>query len=232
MGLIKSTNAPVLTQFSLRDVEAHARAIVAAARAESEKILTIAAEEAAKARQEAYDAGFLAGKQDGLKKGLEEGRAGGKQAALGEHKANLEKLTQTLINAVSVFENSRSELESIGATESLALAVAIARKATKLYGIQMPEVISENMKEAMRLVVQRTDVRLAVHPSQKTLLNELLPTLKQKWPNVTHIELVADETLDPGGCRIFTAGGEIDAALDTQISRIASDLLPASAEGA
>jgi len=83
----------------------------------------------------------------------------------------------------------------------------------------------------MRLVVRSTDVRIAVHPGQKQMLAESLPQLRMNWPNLTHVELIEDAKLTPGGCRVFSAHGEIDADLERQIDRVAADLLP-GAEGA
>jgi len=36
--------------------------------------------------------------------------------------------------------------------------------------------------------------------------------------------------LAPGGCRIYTAQGEVDGDLDGQINRVVADLIPASTE--
>ena len=38
-------------------------------------------------------------------------------------------------------------------------------------------------------------------------------------------ELVYDETITPGGCQIETQHGAIDARMETQLERIASELL-------
>jgi flagellar biosynthesis/type III secretory pathway protein FliH len=65
-----------------------------------------------------------------------------------------------------------------------------------------------------------------VNPQQRQVRDELLPRLKVHWPNVTHVQLVEDASIAPGGCRLFTAQGEIDAELARQIDRIAMDLLP------
>jgi flagellar biosynthesis/type III secretory pathway protein FliH len=47
-----------------------------------------------------------------------------------------------------------------------------------------------------------------------------------------HVELIADGTLAPGGCRIFSGGGQIDGDLDLQLNRIAQELLPSPQEPA
>jgi flagellar assembly protein FliH len=106
------------------------------------------------------------------------------------------------------------------------LAVSIARKVTKLQGERDPAVALANVDAAARLVVRASDVRLSLHPSQRQTLVDALPALKQQWPSLAHVELIDDESLSPGGCRIRTRGGLIDADLDAQVNRIALELLP------
>ena len=42
--------------------------------------------------------------------------------------------------------------------------------------------------------------------------------------------VVEDAALAPGGCRVHTRGGKIDASLDAQLDRITADLMPAPEE--
>jgi flagellar assembly protein FliH len=232
MGLIKSINAPpMLETFSMRDIEAQARLIISRAQQEADKIVSDAHVDGARIRQKAYDDGNAAGTQDGLKKGTEDGRAAGKAAALAEHRAKLEQLLKTFTSGVSELNASRAKLESNAASEVIKLAVAIARRVTKLQGSLDPNVMTENVRAAMKVAVHAADVRIAVHPSQKQNLADVLPQLKMQWPSVTHIELIDDAAMAVGSCRVFTVNGQIDAELDQQIDRVANDLLP-SAQGA
>jgi len=43
---------------------------------------------------------------------------------------------------------------------------------------------------------------------------------------MSHVELLEDAALSPGGCRIFTAGGCVDGDLDVQLDRVIAQLLP------
>lgn len=70
------------------------------------------------------------------------------------------------------------------------------------------------------------DVKLNVNPADFNLVKSLLPQLNHKWPALTHIELVEDSNVTRGGCRVYTEGGLIDADLQTQLDRIAADLIP------
>jgi flagellar biosynthesis/type III secretory pathway protein FliH len=56
----------------------------------------------------------------------------------------------------------------------------------------------------------------------------VLPRIGAQWPNLKHVELIADGTLVPGGCRVYTGGGVIDADLELQLERIARELVPGS----
>jgi flagellar assembly protein FliH len=232
MGLIKSAKAPpMLETFSMRDIEQQARAIIARAQQQADQIVSDANIEGARIRQKSYDDGYAAGMQDGLKKGTEDGRTAGKAAALAENKAKLEQLMKTFTTAVSEMNAQRAKLESTAASEVIKLAVAIARRVTKLQGSLDPSVLTENVRSAMKLAVHAADVRIAVHPSQKLGLGELLPQLKMQWPSVSHIELAEDATMAVGSCRVFTASGHVDAELDQQVDRVAAELLP-NAQGA
>ena len=227
MGVIKSTNAPsTLATFSMRDIESQARVIVMRAQQEADKIVAESHLEGARIRQRSYDDGFAAGTQDGLKKGTEDGRVAGKTAAMNEHRAKLEQLIKTLSCTIEELDAARAALESSSASAVIKLAVAIARRVTKLQGSLDPSVMTENVLAAMKVAVHATDIRIAVHPSQKETLADALPTMKLKWPSVEHVELIEDDSLATGGCRIFTASGQIDADLEAQIDRVSGDLLP------
>src|SRR5688500_15379096 len=92
---------------------------------------------------------------------------------------------------------------------------------------QVVKTLTQTAAEAMKLVGRAADVRVALHPTQKQVLTDALPRLQMKWPALQHVELVEDPLLAPGGCRIYSNGGEVDADLDAQLDRVVADLLPA-----
>jgi hypothetical protein len=108
-------------------------------------------------------------------------------------------------------------------------AVAIAERVTKRQGELDPAVAVANTAAALRLVVGAADVRIAIHPSNYSTIEEALPKLRMTLPTLQHVELQPDPNIIPGGCRIFTAGGEIDADLDIQLQRITAALVPPKA---
>jgi flagellar assembly protein FliH len=227
MGLIKSANAPTtLSPFSLKDVEEHARLILLRTRGRAEQLLIEAQAEGEKIKAQAKADGHAEGSRAGFAEGTAAGQKAGHQQALAEHGAALTTLVNALTTLSSELNGSRHQLEEEAANAVVQLALSIARKVTKLQGERDPAVVLANVDAAARLVIRDADVRLSLHPSQRQTLVDALPALKQQWPSLAHVELVDDQTLLPGGCRIRTRGGLIDADLNRQIDQIAQDLLP------
>ena len=87
-----------------------------------------------------------------------------------------------------------------------------------------------NLEEAMKLVVRQTDLRIELNPSNRKTFDAALPQLAMKWPGMKHVEVIEDAALSPGGCRVNTCTGQIDADLGVQLDRVVADLLPAPQE--
>ena len=227
MPVIKSNNAPTnLTPFSMKDIEAQARAILMRAQQHAEQLLVEAQISAGELKDKALADGIIEGRKTGIAKGTEEGKKLGQQQALTEHKAQFTQVVNALITGSKELNASRKQLESQATAEVIKLAVSIARRVTKRYGELDPNVLTANVSEAMKLVVHSTDVRIAIHPSQRATLTNALPQLKMQWPALEHVNLVEDAAIAPGGCRIRAGQGEVNADLDVQIDRIAGELLP------
>jgi flagellar assembly protein FliH len=135
-----------------------------------------------------------------------------------------------MTQAVSELDAARLALEAESKTAVIRLAIAIAERVTKRLGVLDHEVAVANVDEALRLVVHTADVRIAVHPTQRATLADVLPRIQAKWPALKHVELVEDAAITPGGCRIYSGGGEVDADLELQLARIAEELVPAPPE--
>jgi flagellar assembly protein FliH len=231
MGLIKYSNVPTsAAPFSMRDIENQARGILLHAREQAEALLAEAQQEGEHLKAQAYAAGLEEGRRDGRKQGELEGAKAGAQQALAEHQEQLSALVNALSTGAAQLDSARRELEAAGLSEVVSLATAIARRVTKRQGMIDPIVLTENLKESMTLVCHAADVRVAIHPNQKATLESALPALKLAFPKLSHVELIEDATISAGGCRVFTARGNVDGDLDAQLDRVVADLLPSQAE--
>ena len=230
MGLIKSIDAPAsLTPFSMADIERQAKLIVVRARQQADQLLAAARTEAEGLKRSASAAGQAEGRRRGLSQGLEEGARAGQKQALDEHRLQLQHAFEALTTAMNEIEQHRADLEASALVEVVQLALAIARRVTKRQAILDPAVLVANLQEAMKLVVAKTGVRIAIHPSQRETLDAALPQLLLAWPALAHVQVVEDAALAPGGCKVLGEHGQVEADLDMQLDRIAAELLPDSA---
>jgi flagellar assembly protein FliH len=227
MGLVKASAAPAgLGTFSMRDVEEQARALLLRARQAAERLIAEAQREGAELKKAAHAQGLADGRREGLARGADEGRAAGQKQALEESRAQLTEVVAALGEAMADLEASRAELEAAALEEVVDLAIAVASRVTKRQGLLEPQVLTENLREAMKLVVHAGDVKIAIHPAQRQALEVALPALRLEIPRLGHVELTDDASVEPGGCRVYAGGGQIDATLDEQLDRVVADLLP------
>ena len=240
MAVIKHNLVPAsASPFSMRDIEEQAQTLVRQARAAAEQVLARAQREADALRKQARDEGkasgyaaglaqgMAEGRAEGLQRANEEGHAAGRAAGLAEVGPQLTAAHAALASAVSQIDVSRHDLEQAATAEVVQLALAVARRVTKRQAALEPAVLVANLADAVRLAVRAADVRILVHPDQRVTIEQELPRLKMDWPTLTHVELVDDPTMTPGGCRVLTrSGGEVDARIETQLDRIIAEMMP------
>jgi flagellar assembly protein FliH len=226
MGLIKSQNSPVTVAFKWRDIEAEASQLVEDARRKSEAIIAEAQAAAAALRESARDDGYRRGHEQGVA----EGQTAGQRQAIDEQLQQLDAAMGALRGAVEEVLGAKQQLHADAVGEMVELAIAIARRVTKRQATFEPQVLVANLREALALVGRGRQLRIAIHPTQHDLLRQALPSLEVEWPALGEAQFVADATLSPGGCRVFTEHGQIDADLQSQLDRVVEGLMPPAAQ--
>ena len=232
MPVLKSdAEAKPFVEFSMTDIEREAAAILEGAKRRAVAMQQLGREQAAKAKQEGYDAGYADGEKTGREAGHAAGREEGRREAHAEHAAKLGELAEALDCMLRTFNKEREKLAARAGGDVPRLAVAVAERVVKRAGAFDPRVCIENSTAALRLVMRAHDVKIAVHPDDGEVVRSLLPDLGRRWPALTHVEMIEDPELTRGGCRVHTEGGLVDADLQSQLDRIARDLVPGDDEG-
>ncbi len=217
MGLMKQDSTPLGTlRFTLRDIESQAQAKLDQASADAQHI-------AAEARAGGFDEGRAEGFAEGMKQGLEHGQ----RQAVFESRDELASLIETLSAARDQLESAAAKVREDAIADAVELALAIAQRVTKRQAMIDPQVLLANVRDAMKLA-SRSNVRIALHPSQRQFLMQAMPLLQLEHPALRNTDIVDDDSLSPGGCRVFAANGKIDADINAQLDRIACELMPSS----
>lgn len=213
-----------LAQREREEAEARAQAAAeAAALAEAEPAAEYVEEQAAlaypteeeldaireQARQEGYDAGFKAGRDEGMAQALDEQRAATETA-----------LAPVREIAGNFSEALRSADQTIAA-EVLELALHLAKGMLKNALRVKPELILPVVREAIEyLPVLQQPALLILNPEDAAVVREAIAEELDKggW------RVIDDPTLERGGCKVDTASNQIDATVQARWQRLSQAL--------
>ncbi len=230
MGVIKNVHADRLAKqavvLDLGDLGRQADRILGDARDGAERITAAARAEAQKLIDSAADRGYQQGHQRGLQEGREAGEREGRARAVQKFEPQLEQLINAWTAALERWETDRGEMLLAAREDVVRFAVAAARKVVMRVVAADSTVIEDQLAEALALVSRPTTIVVSVHPNDRTIVEAVLPRLVSRFQQCEHASVRDDETLTPGGCVVATAGGRIDAAIETQLDRIARTLVP------
>jgi flagellar assembly protein FliH len=173
---------------------------------------------------EGLAAGRLEGHEAGRREGLAAGRAEVESELRAEMARQLAAAPSTRDRVVEGLRRAQGEWLARWEGDALGLACAIAARIVRREFIAEPRLTSGLVRESLQMIAGRQRARLLLHPRDVALLGEEL----QQWVGTlgrqVAVEIVADESIEWGGCRVMTDWGEIDQQLSTQLARIAEEL--------
>ena len=105
------------------------------------------------------------------------------------------------------------------------LAIAIATRVTHQEALRNNGVIESTLDEALKLVTAGRSVSLHVHPNEANTIEAYLPEPPGQAPLHPRNPAPTRRQNLPRGCTLHYGSGQIDATLETQIKRIADELL-------
>lgn len=164
-------------------------------------------------RKEGYEAGFAQGQEAGMAEGLRRAEEEGKRA--------LAEMLQPLGELIQQANDAFSRMNREVADDMVELAVAVGRFLAREALDQKPEEILALVRE---LLSDDSGLngkpRLLLNPADLQLVQEYLSTEIETagW------QLLADESMQRGGCTLITAAGEVDASWEARCENVVRQL--------
>ncbi len=225
----ENTEESPFTNFVVEDAEEKADEILRKARSEAEEILENTRDKAKAIREEAknegYEEGHSKGYDEGYEEGYREGKQEGERDVREEIKTSTESLKSTLKKITGEFESRVEGFEQAARRDLLELALEVAEIVTKTRAENNRDVLKQNLEKALDLASISESVTIFVPRGCREEIEEFLPDLKRTFQDLDHVEVEEDEDLDPGGCRVVTESGRVDADISTQLEEIKKQLL-------
>lgn len=159
-------------------------------------------------KKQAHRDGFQQGSREGYDKGYREGMAKAQEEAAALRVQAGEVLAQAE-------KHRRSTIESLEA-EIIELARDIAERLLSAQLTLDREVILGVAAESLRLVADRLNVVLYVNPDDLELVEGRMDELKSLLPARGQLQVVSDSAIQPGGCKVETEQGWVDATMETR----------------
>jgi flagellar assembly protein FliH len=216
---------PKTVVMDLSDLEHEAATIVSRARGQAEQIVADAVAAAGKEAVKLREQGRVAGHAEGYKQGLEQGQKQGHDEAVAAVSQRLNELLDRWTQTLDILQQNMPAHVADARSDMVRLALTIAEKVTHQSALRNKQVAQATMEDTLALIGSARKVAMHVHPDETAVLETYLPQLLAKMRTIESVELVPDETVGAGGCVARFGAGEVDARLQTQLERIANELL-------
>lgn len=154
-----------------------------------------------RARVEGYNAGYQAGQDAG--------------------RAAVQHAARRLAETASAAQQAWHDLEQDLSEQVLDLALEVARQVLRHDFKARRDALFEVVQEAMQCVTEGAlKPELRLHPTDVDLVRGAIGDELQRgnW------KIIEDHRIEPGGCRISTSQGEVDATLPTRWKRVVAAL--------
>ena len=159
-------------------------------------------------------------------------KSAGQQAALAEAEQsvqvkldkNLETLLPAIREAIGAIGYEKERWLKHWERETVHLAAAMAARVIRRELSQNPEIAVDLVREALQLAMGSGRLRLLLNPRDFASLGDRANRLADEFVGLAPTDIVADESIRAGGCRVVTEFGTLDQNIDIQLQRIEEEL--------
>ncbi len=194
--------------YNLNDISHEVDRYLEQAKAEADKIVQQAHQNADQVRAQA--------EQEGKRAAM-----AAMQDAIGEE---MKTLAPALDQVIEDLGRAKQDWLAHWETRAVHLATAIAEKILRRELEKSPEITLDLVQDALRLTEGSTDLKILMSPKDVETLGGQVKQLTENMSRIASAEVVADDRILPGGCRIETKRGAVDNTFAAQLARIEEEL--------
>lgn len=158
----------------------------------------------------------------------EQGKQAAIQAVEQSVRARTENQVKTAIPAVESMvrslEQERSAWSKQWEQNLLKLAAAIAEKILRREIEKEPSLALMYVREALELATKAHRIEIRLHPSDVESIGKQAASIAKELGKLTEAQVVGDPTVSLGSCKVITEHGVIDQRIESQLSRILTEL--------
>ena len=211
--------------FNYEDLRKNCDEYVSRAKEQARQLIEAAQNEAETIRRQASEAGRRDGRAQGLQDAKDEIDLKARELSEQLAAETLSTVLPAMTAAANMLQLERDRWLIEWETGVIRLCVAIAEKILRRKLEQEPEIGRDLILEAVKHVTGNTQLKLKLNPTDLERLGDYAEEVVRSIASCGEATLVADSSVTPGGCVIETQHGTVDARLETQLQRIADELI-------
>ncbi len=140
------------------------------------------------------------------------------------YRAGMEKSQEDLVNfrnELSNFMHAKKDVFEFIAPDILEISVNIAKKIIKKELESDPQILVNTIIDVLKTVSKsEPKIAIRVRPQSVQLIKDTIPNITYQYGIEAKINIVADPSIEEGGCVFQTNNGIVDASIDTQLEII------------
>ncbi|MBN2209347.1 MAG: hypothetical protein JW759_08640 [Candidatus Coatesbacteria bacterium] len=184
---------------------------IQAANAEADGILNDARARASQILKEAREQGFNRGKEEGVREA--------KEGALNAAKADVASAVTALLSAASELMTVREKALADNDTEMLGLVLGVVRLVLSREIKTDKSLILQQIRRAAKILGEADEITVKLHPLDLKVAQKNMDDLVPEGKSMK-LSMVADKSVEMGGCLLECNRGTVDARISTQLERI------------
>ncbi len=153
-------------------------------------------------------------------KDVEAAYARGRREGLDSVEGNLETSAQALAAAVAEISRLRESLAKNSSQDMLRLVMAVSEQVIRREVAADPKVILTIIETALKSSVRTDQYCIRINPADLETVTKQKPLFLASISGLKNISIETDASISPGGCRIDSDLGDVDATIETQLEAI------------
>ena len=120
--------------------------------------------------------------------------------------------------------DARSAWQEYWERSAVALSARLAERIIRRELREQPEIALDMVRQALELAAGSEQITVRLNPIDHQNLGSQVATLAETLCQLAPADVLADEDVSPGGCRVTTQFGEIDNQIEAQLARLGDEL--------
>lgn len=169
-------------------------------------------------REEARQEGYAEGHKSGLEAGTEEGRNNGYQEGKQKARKEIDLRNTQFAELIKQLEQPLDQVNSDVEAMLVSMVMELSRAVVNAELNTNAEAVQRAVQDAVNQLPRESGtISILVNSQQVSLLDEL-QAQHDNW------QVTADDSIQPGGCRVVTGNAVVDNSVESRFQAVASQL--------